>query len=573
MADVKIIVELILKNGPFAILLIAIALIISDPDRAEKLKALIIRPFFRLFKWGSLQYVASEVNYAATAFIGKDIKALLPSTPDVKIKIKWVTSPSDPILSKDGTLILRMQETDDQSRNILAATRSALPYVIYTALRPNLERYVESAIDLVLLRRLSERLGRHARPVFQRHFLSPRIDEDPRTLKLFEKLLQIDNSGTFVTIFLEELGHLGDTIYAFGQHDDKTDQIQSFLEYLISFANREIGETISLDYWSSDLRVSIVILAKSAKAKAEGIKPYLDMIDGLTKKGADSIYVVAYHGFYKFLRSVIQGIEGNPSLTVLKINKVRARGRYEQEMEIALLCRTGVAPDYTLKQAVENSGLKEGGVVEGTVMDVAQNIAVVNVHGCNGIIYRDECSWGRVAHCSETYEKGALCEFVIKRIDTDKGKLELSNRFPDEDPWKSKHLPNVRDIIDIEIKDIYGASYIGLYKGIIEVSLPKHEVSWPGEHVPEMKQLLNTQQRVVIYEKSAENRTLKCSIRRLDEDPWPLIHKQLPKGTRLRGKVSEVMADYVRVELPDGLTGTIPSSAMIQRAALNMPIT
>jgi len=568
MENAKYILEFILQYGLLGFLLVVLLLIIHNPDRAEKLRALILEPSFRLFKWGSRQYLASEVGYTTTEFFKRHVTRLIPSLPDVKIKIKWVTSPSDPVLSEDGKVVLRLEETNDQTRNILAATRVALPHVVCPTLRPNLEQYAQTAIDLALLRKLADRLGKHARPIFQRYFLMPEVEENHTAATLFAKLVELDAKGTFVSIFLEELNVLGETLYASADVGDKTDEINSFLEYLLTEARREVSKEIFLEYLSTDFRVGIVLVAKTSKAKTRGIEPYLQAIDVNIKRGCDSIYIIAYSGFFTFLKHIINVVEGDERLSVMQVNKVRIKSsNLAQESDvrkIVLLLRNTVFSDSTFKERLDASGIKEGDLVEGTVMDVSQNVAVVDIAGLNGVIYSKDCSWKTAFDCRDVLSEGSKYQFIVHSIDKSKNRLKLSKRLPEQDPWKSKHLPDEGDIIEVDIVAISGCNYIGHYFDNIEVLVPIYEVSWLETDLPEETKLLYTLQQLVIYEKSEERRVLKGSIRRLEEDPWPQIHQRLPKGTELRATVLEVTSQFVRVALPDGLTGIIPKEAMMR---------
>ena len=294
MNDTYKLLEFIWQKGIIAIILIALLLIIHDPDRAEKLKELIFLPLFRFFKRGSRQYMAAKVGYTATEFLKRQIRTELNSVPDVKIKIKWVHSPSDPVLSQDGTLVLRLRETDDQTRNVLSATKVALPHLICPTLRPHMRPHASVAIDLTLLRKLTDGMGKHAYPIFQRYFLSPALDENVEIKALFTKLVELDSSGTFVFIFLEELNLLGETLYSKGDTSDRTEEITAFLEFLLGEARREISEEITLRYFSKDFNVGIILLAKTWKALIQGVAPYIKRMDENVKLGCDSIYIIAF---------------------------------------------------------------------------------------------------------------------------------------------------------------------------------------------------------------------------------------------------------------------------------------
>jgi hypothetical protein len=101
----ELVLKFILKFGLGGALIIILILIVQDPDRAVKLQALIFRPLFVLFKWGSKTYIASTVGYQTTAFLKRHVTGILSENRQVKVKVKWVNSPTDPVLKKDGTII------------------------------------------------------------------------------------------------------------------------------------------------------------------------------------------------------------------------------------------------------------------------------------------------------------------------------------------------------------------------------------------------------------------------------------------------------------------------------------
>lgn len=565
----KEIIMIILSYGLPGVLLVALLLIIHDPDRAEKLKALIFKPLFLLFKWGSKEYLASEVGYTVTDFLKKHIKPFMPSMADTKIKIKWVTLTSDPVLLSDGTLILRLEETNDQTRNILAATRVSLPHVVCTDLRAHLEQYAQTAIDLVLLRNLADKLGKHARPIFQRYFFNPEIEKNKGVADLVVKLIKLDDNGIFLTIFLEELNLLGAMLYDdVVVAADKTNEILSFVEYLIKLASREIGEEMCLEYLSSEIRTGIVLLAKTRKAEELGVTPYLQAINVKLKQGCDSIYVIAYPEAHDFSKRLITAIDGDVRLTLIKTNKINIKSpdyiKNGKVFEISLLRRNKLSSDNSFGEKLTALSIKDGSLVKGVVLDISQSATLVDVQGLNAVVYKNECSWRSISKCSDVLHIGSTYQFRVQTIDKNQNRLNLSLRFPEEDPWKSQKLPKVNDVIEVDIVGVAGTNYIGYYCENIEILIPQHEMRWLGSDESERTDILNSRQRIIIYELSVERRIIKGSIRRLEQNPWPKIHKRLSKGKELRAIVQEVTPDFVRVSLPEGLTGHIPKDEMIQ---------
>lgn len=565
MTDLSKILEFIWEKGWIAVIVILLLLIVHDPDRAEKLKELIFLPVFRFFKRGSRQYMAARVGYMATEFVRRRISNELPSVPNVKIKIKWVRSSSDPVLSKDGTLVLRLRETNDQTRNILAATQVALPHLICPTLRPHMQLYASMAIDLTLLRKLTDGLGKHAQPIFHRYFLSPAVDENVELKALLVQLIELDSNGTFVSVFLEELNVLGETLYGRGETSDKTSEIMAFLEYLLTEARRDVSEEITLHYFSKEFKVGIILLAKTWKTLTLGVSPYIKRMDQNIKLGCDSIYIIAYPPAFEFFARLITAAEADDRVSLIKVNKVQNQAKEKQlnpNKKIALFRRNPMFSDSSFGDKIKAVGINEGMRIEGTVLDVSQNMALVDVLGMNGVVHKEDCSWFTVFDCAEILTVGERGEFTVKSIDVSRGMLGLTNRSPELDPWRLAKVPAVGDIVEVTLVSCNALSYYCRNTDQIEVILPRQELSWLEAPVPDSADLLGSRQRVVIFERSDEFHLLKGSVRQLEEDPWPKIHARFPKGTELRATVRECTPNFVKVDLLGGLNGFIPKEAM-----------
>ena len=568
MAVFKELVDVLIQYGLQGFLLILLVLVLLKPERAEQWKALLLMPCFRFFKWGSKGYIAARVGGSATEFLQKHIALLSPSTRSVKVRIRWVTSPRDPVLSEDGTLILRMKETNDQTRNILTATRVALPHVVCPTLRPNLQQYARSAIDLTLLRKLAEKLGTHARPIFRRYFFEPEVEEDEKVGQLFRKLLILDRCGILVAVFLEELSTFGEALYTNSDTSDQTSEVLAFLEFLLVIAQREVYEHVPLDYHSARLHVGILMLAISAKTKTAGVQPYLRRIDLMVRGGCDSIYILVYPQSKSFLKRILTGTEADQRITLASQSVVHGVGQVPDTREgvcqIALFRRNTLFSDSAFAEKLDALGIREGAHVQGRVLDLAEEVGLVDIMGVNGYIQRKDCSWRTIDTCTDILAEGETSQFIVQGIDTARHSLALTKRDPKDDPWESERMPNVGDTMEVRIIGFSGITYIAEYLDKIEVLIPVYEVSWLGVEPDQREKLLNTTQRILVYEKSAEQRSLRGSIRRLEEDPWPKIHERYPKGTELRVSVLDVSQHGVAVELPEGVKGILPPETMIK---------
>ena len=78
--------------------------------------------------------------------------------------------------------------------------------------------------------------------------------------------------------------------------------------------------------------------------------------------------------------------------------------------------------------------IKEGDVVEGTVKNVTDFGAFVDLGGVDGLLHISEMSWGRVEHPKKVFKVGDQLKVLIKEISG--SKIALSLKFDDANPWK-----------------------------------------------------------------------------------------------------------------------------------------
>ncbi|MEW5844503.1 MAG: S1 RNA-binding domain-containing protein [Bacteroidota bacterium] len=561
------VLEFLAKYGFTGFVFIVLIILVIKPENAEKLKALLLTPTFRLFKWGSKQYISSKIISYSSEFLSSQLKKYLPNLPEVKLKIKWVSTNSDSILKENNILILRLEETNDQTRNTLAATKLALPKLVLPTLRHNLQEYANSAIDLAILKKLSDKIGKRAFPIYQKYFLYPELEKNLKAAKLLNDLVTIDRKGIFVSIFLDELERYGEHLYRKAILEDRTDEIILFLDYLVKIADREIGVDVPLAHDSGDLRVSMLLLAKSLKAESKGVKPYLNRIQNYARRGYEVIYVYAYPSARDFLQRLIKSLEAEDNILIEKRVKVEMidKGYYDSTHvgEIVKLSIVKLYETAILEEKLASINIKEGDRVQGTVIDVAKFTAIVDIQGINCFISRDDCSWEYVESCTELLCVDTKYDFIIQMIDKSSNRIYLSRRFPSENPFRSKSLPKVDQIIEVYVKGSWNNNYICHYLENIEIHVPFSEISWLPDDLLG-NNLTGLKCKVKIMEVCEEKLLIKGSIKRTSLDQWYKLHKKYPVGTELIGKVVEINTEFVKLSLPDGLFGIIPKDYMIK---------
>jgi len=556
----------ILKFGLLpAFLLILLFLIIQEPDRATKFKALITAPFFRLFKWFSKEHISSKVSSQANEFLNSSIFSQLTNSERYNVKVKWVKELNDPYLTENGTLIIRMKEEADQTKNILTAVNVALPLVLCPLIRKNINKTFEKSIDLAVLKKLANKLGKHGKSTFKRYFLDPETEIDSQISNLIVKLQSLDEHGFFIPIFINELELLSEGLYADNDYNDYSDNILQFLEYLLKIVNREIGQEIELEYYNPPFKVSTIMLAKAQRADTQGLKPYLKRLKTNLDKGSETVYIISFPPAFDFFKRLLSTLESHDRVFIKKVIKTqyyKESNLGQRELKIAKLTRKEIFTDELFEKKLLTNNIIEGSKVKGIVEDISHNETLVNILGMKAYIKKNECSWLSLISCDEILRFNQEYDFIIKKIDKSSNMIYLTMKTEENNPWNLITLPKIGDLIDVVISSNNPINFSGIYSDKLELYIPNDEISWFFLTPNQSHELIGTTQTVKVISIDDENEKIFCSLRQIQENPWPLIHESLKVGMEFNGKVTDITHNYIQVKLPNNYIGTIPSECL-----------
>lgn len=487
--------NLVERHGVVGLLVLIIVFLFLFPDKVEKFQANILYPLFRWFRLGPKLYISKRVSSTVKEFFNRHLGRPLSTLKSLSIRIKWVTQSEDPILKEDGTIILRMQESDDQTHNLLTAANYVVATTICPTIRQRIAPEIGETIDLAILHRFAQQLGKHAIPIFHKHFLLPKVGEDHLTL--LEELIELDNAGVFVTVFLEEIELLGESLMADGDFSDKSQSIREFLGFLLPIARRKEYEEVPLDFIGADFRVSILMLAKNSRAETQGVEPYINRF-----------------------RKIIRPLRGHHNssrvgITFYQVGQITA-GFEERLVELKL---------------------QPGQQTAGKVMDVSRDNVHVDVAGLNGLVRRPEAAWLICEDCREVVSVGEERTFVVRDVDMDRGILLLSLKIPETDPVGDAAPPQLDEEVRGKVVAANEGGLILRTEESWEVYIPMEEVSWDSVP-PSPETYMGQSISCKITNSNPGDRSFKGSIRIGEPNPWPAIGKKFPKGTRVRVEVN-----------------------------------
>ena len=210
------------------------------------------------------------------------------------------------------------------------------------------------------------------------------------------------------------------------------------------------------------------------------------------------------------------------------------------------------------------SNLTEGQLVHGTVKNITDYGAFVDLGGIDGLLHITDMSWGRIGHPSEIFMVGDRVEVMILKYDRETGRVSLGLKQKGADPWTgvaAKYPAGTRIKGRVVSLTDYGA-FIELepgVEGLVHVSEMtwSHEVRHPSKIVSVGAQV---DAQVLNVDEGA--RKISLGMKQVAPNPWDLVETKYPVGTRIEGKVKSLTDFGAFIGLDEGVDGLIHISDM-----------
>lgn len=219
------------------------------------------------------------------------------------------------------------------------------------------------------------------------------------------------------------------------------------------------------------------------------------------------------------------------------------------------------------------SQLEKGQVLEGTVKNITDFGAFMDLGGLDGLLYITDISWGRINHPQEVLELDQKLQVVVLDFDDDKKRISLGLKQLTPHPWDV--LPEdlkEGSVIKGKVVNIedYGA-FLEIQPGV-EGLVHVSEITWANTPI-NAKEFFNMNEeyeaKVVTLDK--DTRKMSLSIKQLSEDPWNTIENKYPENSKHKGVVKNITPYGVFVELEPGIGGMIHISDLNWLKRFNHP--
>src|SRR5437016_5859382 len=208
--------------------------------------------------------------------------------------------------------------------------------------------------------------------------------------------------------------------------------------------------------------------------------------------------------------------------------------------------------------------LNEGMVLTGTVKNITDYGAFIDLGGIDGLLHVTDMSWGRVGHPSEIFQVGDQVEVVVLHFDRESGRVSLGYKQKSNDPWETvetRFAPGTKTQGRVVSLTNYGA-FVELepgVEGLVHVS----EMSWT-RRVRHPSKLVNVgdEVEVIVLDVNRAAKRISLGMKQVEPDPWTTIEERYKPGTRVSGKVRNLTDFGAFIELEPGVDGLLHISDM-----------
>jgi small subunit ribosomal protein S1 len=262
----------------------------------------------------------------------------------------------------------------------------------------------------------------------------------------------------------------------------------------------------------------------------------------------------------------LAGFVGNSyEFKVVKINQER--------QNIVLSRRELIEAERTGKRAKILGEMTPGDIRKGTVKNITDFGAFIDLNGIDGLLHITDMSWGRIGHPSELLKVGQELDVVVLDVNKEKERVSLGLKQKLANPWDSieTKFPVGAKVKGKVVSLVPYGAFVQLEPGV-EGLIHVTELSWT-KRIAKPSDVLKQDQEIeaVVLGINREEQKISLGIRQLESNPWDGAAAKYTVGTKVKGQVRNLTSYGAFVELEEGIDGMIHVSDMSWTRKINHP--
>jgi len=245
-------------------------------------------------------------------------------------------------------------------------------------------------------------------------------------------------------------------------------------------------------------------------------------------------------------------LEGKPlEFKVIKLDQKRNN--------VVVSRRAVVEQEFSAERSALLENLQEGAVVRGTVKNLTDYGAFVDLGGIDGLLHITDMAWKRVKHPSEVVKVGDEVEVRILKFDRERSRVSLGLKQLGADPWQNisrRYPPGTRVFGKVTNIADYGA-FVEIedgVEGLVHVS----EMDWTNKNVNPAKVVHTGQEvEVMVLDVDEERRRISLGLKQCQANPWKEFAENYNRGDRVTGQIKSITDFGIFIGLPGNIDGLV----------------
>ncbi len=250
---------------------------------------------------------------------------------------------------------------------------------------------------------------------------------------------------------------------------------------------------------------------------------------------------------------------------VVKINQER--------QNIVLSRRELIEQERNERRSKLLSEMVPGDIRKGTVKNITDFGAFIDLNGLDGLLHITDMSWGRIGHPSELLKVGQEIDVVVLDINREKERVSLGLKQKLANPWDTieTKFPIGAKVKGKVVNLVPYGAFVELEPGV-EGLVHVTELSWT-KRIAKPSDILKQEQEIeaIVLGINRNEQKISLGIRQLETNPWDQAMEKYPPGTKVKGKIRNLTSYGAFLELEDGLDGMIHVSDISWTRKINHP--
>ena len=203
--------------------------------------------------------------------------------------------------------------------------------------------------------------------------------------------------------------------------------------------------------------------------------------------------------------------------------------------------------------------IEEGSTIEGTVKNLTDYGAFIDLGGIDGLLHITDITWKRINHPSEVLNIGDQLNLKVTNFDKEKSRISLGLKQMSSDPWETiETLYPVNSVHKAKVSTLTDYGFFAELdkdtEGLVHVS----EIDWTNKNIHPSKVVSSGDEiDVMVLELDLEKRRISLGMKQCQENPWLIFSENNSVGDTVNGSVKSITDFGMFVGLDGDIDGLV----------------